>query len=122
MEKPISPESKRYGNLGWGSLKNLAKAHGNEGLEWAGDAQRNETSQGCPKEQNGPRELEGDKMGQGSPKQYEYKPNDSTGLLELSRRKAYSRPKRGSASTSKILTCQEQRGGMVGVSIDPQRG
>ena len=38
VEKPISPESKRYGNLGRGSPKNLAKAHGNEGLEWAGDA------------------------------------------------------------------------------------
>ena len=122
MEKPISLESKTYGNLGWGSLKNLAKVHGNEGLEWAGDAQRNETSQGCPKEQNGPRELEGDKMGQGSPKQHEYKPKDSTRLLELSRRKAYSKPKRGSTSTSQILTCQEQRGGMVGVSIDSQKG
>ena len=38
VEKPISLESKRYGNLGRGSPKNLAKAHGNEGLEWAGDA------------------------------------------------------------------------------------
>ena len=50
MEKPINPESKGYGNLGWGSSKYLAKAHGNEGLEWAKDAQGNETSQGCPKE------------------------------------------------------------------------
>ena len=32
-EKPINPKSKGYGNLGWGSLKGLAKAHGNEGLE-----------------------------------------------------------------------------------------
>ena len=44
VEKPISPESKRYGNLGQESLKKLAKAHGNEGLEWAEDAQGNETS------------------------------------------------------------------------------
>ena len=40
MEKPISPKSKGYGNLGWGSSKDLAKAHGNEGLEWAKEAQK----------------------------------------------------------------------------------
>ena len=61
-------------------------------------------------------------MGQGSPKQHEYKPNDSIGLLELSKRKAYIRPKKGPASISQIITWQEQRGGMVGVSIDSQRG
>ena len=38
VEKPISLKSKGYGNLGWGNPKDLAKAHGNEGLEWAGDA------------------------------------------------------------------------------------
>ena len=48
--KPINPKSKGYDNLGWGNLKNLAKAHGNERLEWAGDAQGNEMGQGCPKE------------------------------------------------------------------------
>ena len=48
--KPINPKSKGYGNLGWGNLKNLAKAHRNERLEWAGDAQGNEMDRGCPKE------------------------------------------------------------------------
>ena len=48
--KPINPKSKGYDNLGWGNLKNLAKAHGNERLEWAEDAQGNEMGQGCPKE------------------------------------------------------------------------
>ena len=43
-------------------------------------------------------------MGQGSPKQHEYKPNDSIGLLELSKRKAYIRPKKGPASISQIIT------------------
>ena len=38
VEKPINPESKVYGNLGWGSPKDLAKTHGNEGLEWVEDA------------------------------------------------------------------------------------
>ena len=93
-EKPISPESKGYGNLGRGNPKDLAKARGNEGLEWARDAQ-------------------------GSPKQHEYKLNDSTGLLELSKRKAYNKLKRGPTSTSQIITWHEQRGGMVGVLIDP---
>ena len=50
VEKPINPESKGYGNLGQGSPKDLAKAHENEGLEWVGDAQGNETGRGCPKE------------------------------------------------------------------------
>ena len=50
MEKPINPESEGYGNLGQESPKELTKAHGNEELEWAGDAQRNEMGQGCPKE------------------------------------------------------------------------
>ena len=66
--------------------------------------------------------LEGEEIGQGSPKQHEYKPTNSTGLLELSKRKAYSRPKGGPASTSQIITWQEQRGGMAWVSVDPQRG
>ena len=50
VEKPISPESKEYGNLGWRSPKDLAKVDGNEGLEWAGDARGNETGRGRPKE------------------------------------------------------------------------
>ena len=50
MEKPISPESKEYGNLGWRSPKDLAKVDGNEGLEWAGDARGNEMGRGRPKE------------------------------------------------------------------------
>ena len=35
--KPINPKSKRYGNLDWRNPKDLAKAYGNEGLEWVGD-------------------------------------------------------------------------------------
>ena len=42
VEKPINPESKWYGNLGWGILKDLVKTNGNEGLEWVGDAWGNE--------------------------------------------------------------------------------
>ena len=38
VEKPINPECKGYGNLRWGSPKDLAKAHGNEELEWDEDA------------------------------------------------------------------------------------
>ena len=98
VEKPISPESKEYGNLGWRSPKDLAKVDGNEGLEWAGDARGNEMGQGS---------FQRDEMDQGSPKQCEYKPNDSIGLLELSRRKIYNRPKRGPASTSQMKTWQK---------------
>ena len=50
MEKPVNLESEGYGNLGLENPKELAKAYGNEVLEWAGDNQRNEISQGCPKE------------------------------------------------------------------------
>jgi len=42
VEKPINPESKGCGNLGRGSPKYLAKAHGNEELEWVEDAQGDE--------------------------------------------------------------------------------
>ena len=35
VEKSINPKSKRYGNLGRWSPKDLAKTHENEGLEWA---------------------------------------------------------------------------------------
>ena len=48
VEKPINSKSKGYGNLGWGSPKDLAKTHGNEGLEWAEDAQRNKMGEGSP--------------------------------------------------------------------------
>ena len=37
-------------------------------------------------------------------KQREYKPNDSTRLLELSKRKVYSKLKRGPTSTSQMIT------------------
>ena len=49
VEKPINPKSKGYSNLDWGSPKDLAKAHGNEGLKWVEDAQRNKMGQGSPK-------------------------------------------------------------------------
>ena len=68
MEKPRSPKSKGYGNLGRGSPKYLAKAHEIEELECARDAQGNEIGWGCPKKKKGPKELESDEMGQGSPK------------------------------------------------------
>ena len=69
-----------------------------EEMKRAEDAQRNKMGQGS---------FQRDEMDQGSPKQCEYKPNDSTGLLELSRRKIYSRPKRGLASTSQMKTWQK---------------
>ena len=69
-----------------------------EEMKRAEDAQRNKMGQGS---------FQRDEMDQGSPKQCEYKPNDSTGLLELSRRKIYSRPKRGPASTSQMKTWQK---------------
>ena len=75
--------------------------------------QKNKMGQGSPKN---------DEMVHRSPKQHENKPNDNDGLLELSRRKAYRRPKRGPVSTSQIIAWQERQDGMVGVSTDPQRG
>ena len=60
-------------------------------------------------------------MGQGSPKQHEYKLNDSVGLLELSKGKAYSKPKRGTTSTSQTIAWQEHQDGMAEVLIDPQK-
>ena len=60
-----------------------------------------------------------DEMGQESPKQREYKPNDSIGLWELSRRKVYSKPKKGPASTSQMIIWQKQRGDMAKVLADP---
>ena len=112
MEKPINLQSKGYGNLGQGNPKNLAKTHENERLEWVG----------MPKEMKQVEDAQKNEMGQGSSKQHKYKPNDSTGLLELSRRKTYSGSKRGPTSTSQIITWQEQQGDTTGVSIDPQRG
>ena len=61
-------------------------------MKWVEAAQKNKMGQRSPNETKEPKS---DEMGQGSPKQHEYKPNDSTGLLEFGRRKAYSRPKRG---------------------------
>ena len=69
-----------------------------EEMKWAEDAQRNKMGRGS---------FQRDEMDQGSPKQCEYKPNDSTGLLELSRRKIYTRPKRGLANTSQMKTWQK---------------
>ena len=56
--------------IGPESLKDLVETHGNGGLEWAEDGQRNQVGQGCQR----------NKIGQGSPKKYENKPNSSTGL------------------------------------------
>ena len=42
MKKPINLENKGCGNLSRGNPKDLVKAHGNEELEWAKDAQGNE--------------------------------------------------------------------------------
>ena len=65
------------------------------------------------------KDAQGNKMGQGSPKQCEYKHNNSTRLLELSRGKVYSKPKRGLASTSQMITWQKQWGNMAKVLADP---
>ena len=46
VEKPINPKNKGYDNIGQGSPKDFAKAHGNEELEWAEDAQGNEMGRG----------------------------------------------------------------------------
>ena len=53
------------------------------------------------------KEPKSNEMGQGSPKQHEYKPNDSTKLQEFGKRKAYSKPKRGPVETSQIITCRQ---------------
>ena len=58
-EKPINSKSKGYGNLGPGKPKRFSKAHGNEELEWAEDAQGNEM---------GREDAQRNEMGQGSPK------------------------------------------------------
>ena len=47
VQRPINPESPW--ELGRGSPKNVAKAHGNVRMEWAKDAQRNEMRQGNPR-------------------------------------------------------------------------
>ena len=60
-------------------------------------------------------------MGQGSPKLCESKSSDSIGLLELSQRKVYSKPKRDLASKSQMITWQKQWCNMEKVSADPQR-
>ena len=58
VEKLINPESEGYGNLGQGSSKDLAKTHGNEGLEWAR----------MPKKMKRVEDAQKNKMGEGSPK------------------------------------------------------
>ena len=60
-------------------------------------------------------------MGHGSPRQHEYKPNNSTGLLELSKGKAYNRLKKDLASTSQIIAWQEYQEGMAKVLTNPQK-
>jgi len=51
----MNPKSKRYGNLGRGSPKNLANAHGSKNgprmpkrRKWAEDVQKDEMGQGSP--------------------------------------------------------------------------
>ena len=68
---PINPKSKGYGNLGRGSPKELAKAHGNKELEWAEDAQGKEMGRGCPNGGNRPRKPESNGTGQKNPKLHE---------------------------------------------------
>ena len=46
---PMNSKSKGYGNLGRGSLRNLAKAHRSKELEQAEDAQKDEMGKGSPK-------------------------------------------------------------------------
>ena len=45
----MNSKSKEYGNLGRGSPRDLAKAHGSKELEWAEDAQEKKMGQGCLK-------------------------------------------------------------------------
>ena len=59
------------------------------------------------KEKKQAEDAQKDEMGQGSPKQHKYQPNDNTGPLELSKGKAYGRLKRGPASTSQTIAQQE---------------
>ena len=56
-----------------------------------------------PKEIKRAEDSQKNEMGQGNPKQHKYKLNDSAGLLELSKGKSYSKPKRGLASISQII-------------------
>ena len=66
-----------------------------------------------PKEMKQTEDAQKNKMGQGSPKAMKRvkeaqnsmstSPMNNAGLLELSKRKAYSRPKRGPTSTSQII-------------------
>ena len=67
---------------------------------------------GMPKEMKLAKDAQKNEMGQGSPKEMKWAkeaqnsmsvPNDCAGLLELSKKKAYSKPKRGLASTSQII-------------------
>ena len=74
-------------------------------IKWAEDVQKNKMGQ---RSSNGTEEPKSDEMGQGSPKQHEYKPNDSTGLLKLGRRKVYNRPKRGKVCNKHAFGWQQQ--------------
>ena len=76
---------------------------------------------GMPKEMKWVKNARRNEMDQESSKQHECKPNDSVGLLELNKGKAYNRPKRGLASTSQIIAWQEHQDGMAKVLIDPQK-
>ena len=62
-------------------------------MKRAEDAQKNEMAQGSPKAMKWAKEAQNSMS----------VPNDNAGLLELSKEKAYSRPKRGSVSTSQII-------------------
>ena len=80
-------------------------------MKLAKDAQKNEMGQGNLKEMKWAKEAQNSMS----------VPNDNAGLLELSKEKAYSRPKRGSASTSQIIAWQEQQDGMAKVLTNLQK-
>ena len=73
---------------------------------------------GMAKEIKRAEDSQKNEMGQGNPKQHKYKLNDSAGLLELSKGKSYSKPKRGLASISQIIAWQEHQDGMTEVLND----
>ena len=53
-----------------------------------------------PKEMKRVENAQKNEMGQRSTKQHDYQPYDNARVLELNKRKAYSKPKRNPASTS----------------------
>ena len=88
--------------MGQGSLKELAKTHGNIGLEWAEDARGKKMGQGFPRERNGPRKPASNIMGQESPSNMDVDSITILGHYNQVKEKAYIKPKRGPASMDQM--------------------